>query len=117
MNHNSYKIADLYRDKVLNETWGVGEAISDTRNSYQTTASMSGPGHGPLNASNGQNAEFGDKVMFPQDAELTNADKSILLIKFFKKEIDEGTWEEKTKTIFKELLDHLLDVESSEDDK
>ena len=74
----------------------------------------SGPGHGGYNASNTDMSVGGQQVMFPSDQELSNSQKAEMLIKFFKMEIDEGTWEEKTKKLFTNLLDHLLGVEDED---
>jgi hypothetical protein len=78
---------------------------------------MNGPGHGPSNASDGNMAVGGDRVMFPNDQELSNSQKAEMLIKFFKMEIDEGTWDDKSKNLFKGLLNHLLGVEDEEADE
>ena len=67
MDHNYYKITDLYCKKILLKEFTGNPATLDSKNSYQTTASMSGPGHGPSNASNGDMAVGGDKVMFPTE--------------------------------------------------
>ena len=117
MDRNYYKISDIYKSKVLLKEFSGNPASVDSKNSYQTTASMMGPGHGPSNASDGQMAVGGDRVMFPSDEELTNSQKAQLLIKFFKNEIDEGSWEEQTKNLFGKLMDHLLGVEPEEDEE
>jgi len=114
MDHNYYKITDIYRKKVLLKEFTGNPATLDSKNSYQTTASMSGPGHGGYNASNTDMSVGGQQVMFPSDQELSNSQKAEMLIKFFKMEIDEGTWEEKTKKLFTNLLDHLLGVEDED---
>lgn len=117
MDHNYYKISDIYKSRVVIKEFAGNPASTDSKNSYQTTASMMGPGHGPSNASDGQMAVGGDSIMFPSDQELSNSQKSQLLIKFFKLEIDEGTWDEQTKNIFGKLMDHLLGVEPEEDEE
>lgn len=117
MDHNYYKISDIYKKRVVLKEFTGNPASTDSKNSYQTTASMSGPGHGPSNASDGQMAVGGDRVMFPSDQELTNSQKAELLIKFFKTEIDEGSWEEQTKDLFGSLMDHLLGVEPEEEEE
>lgn len=114
MDHNYYKITDLYRNRILLKEFTGNAAQTDSKNSFQTTASMSGPGHGPSNASNGELAVGGDKVMFPSDQELSNSQKAEMLIKFFKMEIDEGSWDNKTKSRFKGLLNHLLGVDDTD---
>jgi hypothetical protein len=114
MDHNYYKISDVYRNRILRENMGI---TNDTKNSYQTTASMQGPGNGPVVGSQGGLSQGGDNVMFPNNEELSNSQKASLLIKFFKMEIDDGSWEDNTKNIFKELLDHLLGFEESDEDK
>jgi hypothetical protein len=116
MDHNYYKISDIYKKNVVLKEFTGNPASTDSKNSYQTTASMMGPGHGPSNASDGQMAVGGDRVMFPSDQELSNSQKAQLLIKFFKSEIDEGSWEEQTKELFTRLLDHLLGVEPEEEE-
>jgi hypothetical protein len=117
MDHNYYKISDIYKKRVILKEFSGNPASTDSKNSYQTTASMMGPGHGSSNASDGQMAVGGNAVMFPNDQELTNSQKAILLIKFFKLEIDEGTWDERTKEFFGKLLDHLLGVEPEEEEE
>jgi hypothetical protein len=113
MNHNYYKIADIYKKKVLLEDY---TAVSD-ENSYRTTASMSGPGNGPVNATDGQMSQGGDSVMFPNMQDLSNEQKASLLIKFLKLEIDEGTWKRKTKKKFEDMLDFLLDHYDDEEEE
>jgi len=109
-------MGDLYKKKVVLREF-TNSPEMDSKNSYQTTASMMGPGHGPTHASDSDMAQFGDRLAFPKgDGELPNSAKAQLLISFFKKEIDEGTWDEKTKYIFSELLSHLLGEDDSEDD-
>lgn len=117
MDHNYYKITDIYKKKVLLKEFTGNPATSDSKNSYQTTASMSGPGHGSYNAGSGDMSVGGQQVMFPSDEELSNSQKAQMLIKFFKMEIDEGTWNEKTKNIFTSLLDHLLGVDDEDPDE
>lgn len=117
MDHNYYKIGDIYTKHIVLKEFTGNPASIDSKNSYQTTASMMGPGHGAVNASDGQMTVGGDRVMFPSDQELSNSQKAELLIKFFKSEIDEGTWDEKTKDLFSNLLDHLLGVEPEEDEE
>jgi len=114
MDHNYYKISDVYRNRILGETTG---ATNDMKNSYQTTASMQGPGNGPVAGSQGGMSQGGNNVMFPDDQELSNSQKASMLIKFFKMEIDDGTWDEDAKTKFKNLLDYLLGFEESDKDK
>jgi hypothetical protein len=113
MNDNYYKIADIYKKRVLLEDYG---AVNDDQNSYRTTSSMSGPGNGPANASDGQMAQGGDSVMFPNMQDLSNDQKAALLIKFFKMEIDEGEWNKKTKKKFEDMLEFLLDYYEYEDE-
>lgn len=108
MDISFYQMGDLYKQKVLLKEYIDNSPVMNSRNSYQTTASMQGPGNGPHNATDGSMAQFGDKVMFPEDREISNSTKAQLLIKFFKEEIDEGTWDEETKTVFGNLLEHLL---------
>jgi hypothetical protein len=117
MDHNYYKISDIYKKRVVLKEFTGNPASTDSKNSYQTTASMMGPGHGPSNASDGQMTVGGDRVMFPNDEELSNSQKAELLIKFFKSEIDEGTWDQQTKKLFGNLIDHLLGVEPEEDEE
>jgi hypothetical protein len=117
MDHNYYKISDLYKKRVVLKEFTGNAATSDGKNSYQTTASMNGPGHGQSSPLNSQMSVGGDRVMFPSDEELSNSQKAQLLIKFFKSEIDEGTWEEQTKNLFSKLLDHLLGVEPEEEEE
>ena len=53
--------------------------------------------------------------MFPEDENLSNSKKTELLIGFFKNEIDEGTWDNKTKEKFSDVLDYLLRLDSSDE--
>lgn len=116
MDISFYQMGDLYKNKVLIREF-TNSPEMDSKNSYQTTASMQGPGHGPTNASNSDMAQFGDTVAFPKgDGELSNSSKSMLLISFLKKEIDEGTWDDSTKKVFGYVLSHLLGEDESEDD-
>lgn len=115
MDYNYYKISEVYRNKVVAENFGA--PTTDSQNSYQSTASMQGPGHGPVNATDGQNAVGGNRVMFPNQEEISNDVKADMLIKFFKLEINEGTWNKKTKTKFKEFLDFLLGYYQPDKDK
>jgi len=117
MDHNYYKISDIYKKRVVLREFSGDSATSDSKNSYQGTSSMQGPGHGPSNASDGQMAVGGDRVMFPSDEELSNSQKAQLLIKFFKMEIDEGSWDEQTKSLFGKLVDHLLGTEPEESEE
>ncbi len=107
MDISFYQMGDIYNKKVLLKEY-MDAPMIDAKNSYQTTASMQGPGHGPYNATDGSMAQFGDKLMFPKDQEISNSTKAQMLIKFFKQEIDEGSWEENTKEEFGKLLDYLL---------
>jgi hypothetical protein len=116
MDHNYYKIGDIYKKRVVLKEFTGNPASTDSRNSYQTTASMSGPGNGSSSPLDSQMSVGGDRVMFPSDEELSNSQKAELLIKFFKSEIDEGTWDEQTKNLFSKLIDHLLGVEPEEDE-
>jgi hypothetical protein len=116
MDHNYYKISDIYKKRVVLKEFTGNPASTDSKNSYQTTASMSGPGHGPSNGSNSDMSVGGDNIMFPNNGELSNSQKAQLLIKFFKMEIDEGSWEEQTKNLFSNLLDHFLGVEPEEEE-
>jgi len=115
MDISFYHLGDLYKKDVLLREF-TNSPEMDSKNSYQTTVSMSGPGHGPSNASDGQNAQFGNQIMFPNGT-LPNNAKAELLIDFLRHEIDKGTWKKKTKEQFKQLLSHLLGADFSEDDK
>jgi hypothetical protein len=116
MDISYYKIAEVYKKDILLKEF-TNSPEMDVKNSYQTTASMMGPGHGPTHANDTDMAQFGDRVAFPEDnEELSNVEKSQLLISFLKKEIDEGTWDEKTKYMFSHLLSHLLGEEELGDE-
>ena len=118
MDHNYYKISDVYRKKVIRENFGISTpAQNDMRNSYQGTASMQGVGNGPVTGSQGGLSQGGDNVMFPNNQEISNSQKASMLIKFFKMEIDDGSWDKKTKSKFKDLLDYLLGFNESDEDK
>jgi hypothetical protein len=114
MDISFYQMGDVYKKKVLLREF-TNSPEMDSKNSYQTTASMMGPGHGPSHANDTDMAQFGDKVMFPE-GDISNTAKAKLLITFFTKEIDEGTWESKTKEAFKEVLAHLLSNDFSDDE-
>jgi hypothetical protein len=117
MDHNYYKISDIYRKNVVLKEFTGNPASLDSKNSYQTTASMMGPGHGPSNASDSQMAVNGNQVMFPSEQELSNYQKSELLIKFFKRELDEGTWDEKTNSLFQKLISYFLQLDSGDEEE
>lgn len=118
MDISFYQIGDVYKKSVLLKEFINQTPTLDTRNSYQTTASMNGPGNGPTTgATDTSPDQFKDRVMFPDDTEISNSDKAKLLITFFKEEIDDGTWSDDTKSKFSDLLDHLLGLETSEESK
>lgn len=118
MDISFYQIGDVYKKSVLLKEFINQTPTLDTRNSYQTTASMNGPGNGPTTgATDTSPNQFKDRVMFPDDTEISNSDKAKLLITFFKEEIDDGTWSDDTKSKFSDLLDHLLGLETSEESK
>lgn len=116
MDHNYYKISDIYKKKVLLKEYSGQAPVNDTKNSYQTTASMSGPGNGPSTGSDGQNAQYGDRVMFPNDEELSIDQEKQLLIKYLKHAIDSGKWDKKTEDVFGHMMNHLSGVDTEEDD-
>lgn len=114
MNISNYHLGDVYQKRVLLREWDSPK--SDNENSYQTTASMSGPENGPsTGASNTDPNNFDTKVMFPKDQELSNVDKKNLLVKFLQDEIDNGNFNQQTKNKFEDLLDHLLSRKSAEE--
>jgi hypothetical protein len=115
MDISFYQMGDLYKKQVLLREF-TNSPEMDSKNSYQGTASMMGPGHGPSNAGDGQNAQFGNQIMFP-NGDIPNNVKAKLLIEFFRHEIDKGKWKVDTKESFKQLLSHLLGADFSEDDK
>jgi hypothetical protein len=114
MNISNYHLGDVYQQKVLLREYN--SPVEDTKNSYQLTASMNGPGNGKTTgATDTSPNNFDSKVMFPKDQEISNEMKKNMLIKFLSDEIDNGKFKEATKNKFKELLDHLLDKESAEE--
>jgi len=113
MDISFYQMGDIYKQKVVLREF-TNSPEMDSKNSYQTTASMSGPGHGPTNASDGDKAQFGNQLMFPNGV-MPNNMKADLLMKFLKSEIDEGTWNDDTKERFKVLLSYLLGADFSDD--
>jgi hypothetical protein len=116
MNISNYHLGDVYQQKVLLREWN--SPVNDTKNSYQVTASMNGPGNGPTTgATDTSPNNFDSKVMFPKDQEISNEQKKKMLIKFLQDEIDDGTFNEDTKNKFEELLDHLLSKNSAEEIK
>ena len=113
MDISNYHLGDVYKTKVL-----LREYNTDSQHSYQTTASMSGPGNGPTTGATDQSPNnFDTQVMFPKDTELSNADKKSLLIKFLKDEIDNGNFNRGTKAKFKDLYDHLLGAHAEDEVK
>ena len=116
MNISNYHLGDVYQKRVLLREWD--SPTNDTKNSYQTTASMNGPGNGPTTgATDTSPINFDSKVMFPKDQEISNEEKKKLLIKFLQDEIDDGKFNQETKNKFEELLDHLLSTNSAEEVK
>jgi len=116
MNISNYHLGDVYQEKVLLREYN--SPVSDTKNSYQVTASMSGPGNGPTTgATDTSPNNFDSEVMFPKDKEISNEDKKNLLIEFLRDEIDNGKFNQETKNKFEELLDHLLSTNSAEEVK
>jgi hypothetical protein len=116
MDHNYYKITDLYLKKIISEESGSYRGVNDTKNSYQTTASMMGPNNGPVQGTNGGIAQGGENVMFPDSRDLSKFQKVFLLVKFFKMEIDNDIWDEKTTQKFKDMLNYLIGLELSEEE-
>jgi hypothetical protein len=117
MDISFYQMGDLYKKQVLLKEFVNTDPTFDIKNSYQTTASMNGPGNGPTTgASDTDRAKFNDSMRFPDDKELSDSEKAELLIKFFKTEIDNGSWKPDTKEVFSNLLDHLLGLDSSDSD-
>ena len=118
MDISFYHMGEIYKKRVLLKEFINQSPTFDSKNSYQVTASMSGPGNGPTTgATDTDTSQFKDRVMFPEDEEISNSEKAEMLIKFFKDEIDEGTWSEETKQKFSDVLDYLLGLESSEESK
>lgn len=115
MDISFYQMGDIYKKAVLLKEFQT--PVLDTKNSYQTVDSIRGPGNGPSTATDTSPNQFKDQVMFPEDQDLSNSQKAELLIKFFKLEIDEGSWDEKTKEKFSDVLDYLLGLDSSEESK
>jgi hypothetical protein len=114
MNISNYHLGDVYQEKVLLREWN--SPVNDTKNSYQVTASMNGPGNGPTTgATDTSPNNFDTNVMFPKGQEISNEMKKKMLVKFLKDEIDNGKFKEATKNKFKELLDHLLEKKSAEE--
>lgn len=112
MDISFYQIGDIYKESVLLKEYDAPN--KDTENSYELTHNMMGPGHGPTNAKDTDPNQFKDNLMFKQN-DISNSMKKELLIRFFSKEIDEGTWNNKTKTKFKDLLEYLLGLKIKED--
>lgn len=114
MNLSNYHLGDIYKEKILLREYN--SPVNDTRNSYQVTASMNGPGNGPTTgATDTSPNNFDTKVMFPKDQEISNEMKKKMLITFLKDEIDNGTFNETTKQKFKYLLSHMLSPNSAEE--
>lgn len=116
MDISFYQMGNIYKKNVLLKEFQT--PVLDTKNSYQVADSLRGPGNGPTTgATDTSPNQFKDRVMFPEDQELSNSQKAELLIKFFKDEIDDGTWDEKTKNKFSDILNYLLGLESFEESK
>lgn len=121
MDISFYDIGNIYKKRVLLKEEAP---ITDVQNSYQTTASMSGPGHGQYNAGIGDNAH-NDTLMKLPEGPLTTEQKRELLKKFLQSEIDgkqkidgDPDWKQNTKQLFKQLYANLLDDgDLSQDDQ
>jgi hypothetical protein len=114
MNLSNYHLGDLYQEKILFREWN--SPVEDTKNSYQVTASMNGPGNGPTTgATDTSPNNFDTNVMFPKGQEISNEMKKKMLVKFLKDEIDNGSFNENTKNKFKNLLSHLISPDSAEE--
>lgn len=112
MDISFYQMGDIYKKDVLLKEYNA--ANKDTKNSYELTHNMMGPEHGPSNAKDTDKGEFNDSVLFPKD-DISNAEKKELLIRFFSTEIDKGSWNNKTKNKFKEMLEYLISLKIKED--
>ena len=116
MNISNYHLGDVYQQKVLLREWN--SPVNDTKNSYQVTASMNGPGNGrTTGATDTSPNNFDSKVMFPKDQEISNEMKKNMLVKFLQDEIDNGKFNQETKNKFEDLLSHLLSTKSAEEIK
>lgn len=121
MDISFYDIGNIYKKRILLKE---DSPVTDTQNSYQTTASMSGPGHGPYNAGMGDNAKNDSTFKLPQEGPIPNEQKRELLKKFLQDEIDgvekidgDDDWSDKTKELFKQLYSNLFDHENSSSDR
>lgn len=116
MDISFYQMGDLYKKKVLLKEYvdlpGTTPKM-DHANSYRTGDSLSGPGNGAANAGNTDPAQFKDRVMFPEDKELSNDTKIGYLINFFKHELNEGTWDEEEMSLFSKFLSELNELRVS----
>lgn len=112
-------LGDVYKKQVLFKESG---AVEDTKNSYQTTASMNGPGHGPYNAGVNDIANNDTTVTFPEDENLSLARKKELLLNFLKRELDDNEdkespdkWSDSEISIFEQLYGDLLSTQEGDD--
>lgn len=112
MDISFYQMGDIYKKRVLLKEFDAPN--KDTNNSFELAHSTMGPGHGPSNAKDTDSNQFKDSIMFPQQ-DIPNSMKKELLIRFFSSEIDNGSWNDKTKTKFKEMLDYLLGLKVKDD--
>jgi len=68
MDISFYQMGNLYKKQVLLKEFVNTDPTFDIKNSYQTTASMNGPGNGPTTgASDTDRAKFNDSMRFPDD--------------------------------------------------
>lgn len=112
MDISFYQMGDVYQKSVLLKEWST-EPTSDDANSMRLTQDMGGQGS-TGGAKDTDPPQFKDSMMFaPTD--LSNSQKKELLMRFLSVEIDNGTWNNKTKKIFGELLDHLMGLKIKED--
>jgi hypothetical protein len=111
-------LGDVYKKKVLFKESG---AVEDTKNSYNTTASMMGPGHGPYNAGQNDIAGNDNTFKFPEEENMSLIRKKELLLNFLKRELDENEekefpdkWSESEISIFEQLYGDLLSTQEED---
>ena len=103
MGNDLIKMGDLYFENVLSETFN--SPANDDKNSYTYMNQPGGAQH--TQAGMSQVSQNSSPISFP-GKDISNQEKIKLLKKFLKDEIDNGDWDDKLKTAFKDFLNALL---------
>ena len=105
-----YRMGEIYQKQVL-----FKESAGDS-NGYSVGQDRTKLNQATPNDSSAVNAADA-MVMFPNGDDLDNKGKADLLVKFCKKEIDEGEWNKKTKKLLEEVMIHFLRYSSLSEDE